>query len=165
MMEKFPRDRMPDLIAFYGNPDANKDGHADLSWEKASLIRVPIPWTAQTSWDPKVFFKRGILIHKKLAPSLKLIFDDIWQAFGKSQAAIVRAGMHKCGGSYNFRPMRGSSRLSTHAFGAAIDWNPVQNAMDSKGGNMDARVVDAYRRGGWRWLGPTQDPMHFQGTS
>ena len=76
------------------------------------------------------------------------------------------------GGSYNFRLMRGGSRLSAHAFGAAFDFdpggNPLGASMSASRFGSEARGMDAVRvleEWGWFWGGrfiSRPDPMHFQ---
>lgn len=102
-------------------------------------------------------------IHRKCAASLKAVFDDIWEECDQDESKLPD-GAIIFDGSYNFRPIRGSSRLSTHAFGAALDLDAEHNGM-GKRGNMSPIVVNAFKREGWFWGGDfnsRKDPMHFQ---
>jgi hypothetical protein len=86
--------------------------------------------------------------------------------------------------AFNFRPILGSDRLSQHAFGRAIDINPVQNPMLKDGGVQPAAgrayldrgdvrpgmivrpgpVTDAFDAAGWTWGGDWtafRDYHHF----
>ena len=60
---------------------------------------------------------------------------------------------------------RGSSDLSTHAFGTAIDLRFDESAPSSAsladGTAKQAKVVLFFERAGWQWGGPS-DYMHFQ---
>lgn len=62
------------------------------------------------------------------------------------------------GGCYCYRNIAGTSKLSRHAYGTAIDINP--------GKSMPQRVVECFESAGFEWGGrwpvPKTDPMHFQ---
>lgn len=163
MGTQFPKDNTKDLLAFYGNPDPDRDGKPNAAWEAANLVYVPVPWTVYHVIDLKKPYEKGIRIHKKCADSLKQVLRDIWSTFNQSQAEIEKVGLHRFGGGYYYRAMRGSNRISCHAVGAAIDWDPANNPMH-KQGKMDKRVVQCFEQNGWVWLGPSHDPMHFQAT-
>jgi hypothetical protein len=109
---------------------------------------------------------RGVQIHQKLAASLRAVFDDIAAQVGHDWTRLP-PGAVNFSGSYNFRPIRGSSRMSCHAFGAAIDLDAEHNPMnyEHNRGTMSPLVIDAFKRQGWYWGGDfhsRQDPMHFQ---
>jgi hypothetical protein len=57
------------------------------------------------------------------------------------------------------------SKLSAYSWGIAIGLNPESNPQGSAG-NMDAGLVEIFRRAGFEWggdwQGKTRDPMHFQ---
>ncbi len=76
-----------------------------------------------------------------------------------------------------WRPIRGSSERSTHAWGLAIDINPQRNPLctvtatsecrleDANVADMPKCFVQAFQTYGFRWGGdffPRRDPMHFQ---
>jgi hypothetical protein len=92
--------------------------------------------------------------------------NTAWDAYGRDQAQVDEAGLSNYSGSYNYRSVRGSVRLSCHAFGAAIDIDAEQNPMNYNGdhGNMPPIVINAFKSVGWFWGGDYQtrkDPMHF----
>jgi len=155
-----------DCPTFYGRPDANGDGAADRAWEDANLTRVPIPWDAVLCWDTTARVKTA-LVHKKCAPDLAAIFAEI-KALYPSQELIVKARMHLYGGGYTFRAIRGGSNLSMHAYGAAVDFdtvnNPLGRAWKANAGMMQPAVVEIFERHGWVWGGRwrRQDCQHFQ---
>jgi lysozyme len=161
---QFPKDNTKDLLAFYGNPDPDQDGNPNAAWEATNLVYVPVPWTIYHTIAPTTPYTKGIRVHKKCADSLKQVIRDIWTVFDQSQAEIEKVGLHQFGGGYYYRKMRGSTRISCHAVGCAIDWDPLHNVMDRGVGKMDKRVVQCFEQNGWVWLGPTHDPMHFQAT-
>lgn len=148
---KWPHDDTASLVSYYGDP--RRKGFTD------NLVLVKPPW--QMTFDGKPI--KGVQIHRKCAASLKAIFDDIWEECDQDENKLPD-GAIVFDGSYNFRPVRGSSRLSTHAFGAALDLDAEHNGM-GKRGNMSPIVVNAFKREGWFWGGDfnsRKDPMHFQ---
>jgi GH24 family phage-related lysozyme (muramidase) len=160
----FPKDTTATLLAYYGNPDPDHDGKPNAAWESTNLIYVYPPWRIyHTAVSTTVPYVKGIRVHKKCADSLNAILNDIWNTFAKSQAEIEKVGMHLFSGAYYYRKIASTGRISCHAFGAAIDWDAQHNSMGHSG-KMDSRVVACFQRHGWKWLGPTHDPMHFQAT-
>lgn len=152
---------------FYGRNIRTAKGVAgpDPKWERENLVLVPIPWKAVASWDARLPIK-ALRVHKRCAESLARVLDAIWLAFGKNQKAIEAAGMHLIGGGYNWRQMRGSSRLSMHAYGCAVDFDPARNGLGDPTPAMDLRVVEAFDHENWiwggRWSPRNRDGMHFQ---
>ena len=147
----WPHDDTASLTAFYGPPGT-----------PANMVLVVPPWPMTYAGRPI----RGVQIHRKCADSLKAVFDDIARQVGHDWSKLP-PGAVKFSGSYNFRPIRGSSRASCHAFGAAIDLDADANEMNTHGGKgtMSSIVIGAFKREGWYWGGDfhsRQDPMHFQ---
>ncbi|MVA24526.1 M15 family metallopeptidase [Agrobacterium vitis] len=137
----------------------------DPVWEKANLVTVALPWKAVASWDRTISIK-SLRVHRLVAESLTRVLNRIWEAFGRSQKAIEAAGMHLIGGGYNWRQMRGKARLSMHALGCAVDFDPARNGLGDPTPEMDQRVVEAFEVEGWvwggRWSPQSRDGMHFQ---
>lgn len=65
-------------------------------------------------------------------------------------------------GCFNIRTVRGSDRVSTHAYGLAIDINAFENSL---GGHVtfDYAFVSCWTKHGWDWGGTfkRRDGMHF----
>jgi hypothetical protein len=100
--------------------------------------------------------------HKKAAPSLKRILTEI----SKGPHAKL---LQLYAGIYNNRPMRGGSRPSLHARGAAIDLDPDRNGLVTHWpmkATMPLAVMEAFAREGWLAAGAfwSRDAMHFQAT-
>ena len=157
-----------DCATFYGTPDANGDGVPDRAWEDDNLAWVTPPFAMTLAWDVTKTVSR-IRIHKLVAPSLARVLGVIWARFGCSNEAIQQARMHLYGGAYNFRMMRGSTKLSMHAYGCAIDHdpegNPLGRAWRPNAGMLPKEVIDAYEGEGWVWGGrwtSRPDAQHFQ---
>ncbi|MET0606121.1 MAG: M15 family metallopeptidase [Beijerinckiaceae bacterium] len=152
------------MCAFYGDPDINRDGRAGAAWIRAKLVRVRPPYRMRWSWGGDVEY---LTVHKACAPSLLRILSRVAKVFG-SQGAIEEAGMHLCGGAFDFRPERGGASLSAHAWGAAIDLDPEGNrigrAWAPHRGMVHESVIDAFEEEGWRWGGRWRRPdaMHFE---
>jgi hypothetical protein len=86
--------------------------------------------------------------------------------------------------AFNFRVIEGTNKISLHAFGRAVDINPVQNPViyptgiiapegakyqPSRPGTFGAKhpVVEEFRRLGWHWGGHFDQPKdyhHFEKT-
>lgn len=163
---KFPKQDAASMNKFYGNPDANRDGVCDPTWQRDNLIKIVPPYKMQWSWGGDV---KALWFHKKAADSLLTCLDQVAKLYG-SQAAIEKARMHLCGGTFNFRLKRGGSTLSIHSWGAAIDLDPVNNGLGvpwPRRATMPLKVVEVFERNGWtagaRWR--TSDAMHFQAAS
>jgi hypothetical protein len=77
--------------------------------------------------------------------------------------------MHLYGGCYNFRLIKDSNRLSTHAWGASIDLDPQKNPLgkpyNETRGMMPKAVIKIFEAEGWKWgrrFRNRPDCMHFQ---
>lgn len=152
--------------AFYDNPRSRIDNSKPSSgWESANLVRVKPPFVIR--FEGKTV-TAGVLIHKKCADSLARVFQAIWDAAGHDQKVIDKWGVSNYGGAYNYRQMRGSSRLSMHSWGCAIDLDPDNNAFHDQDPHFAhvPQVVKAFEDEGWtwggRWSGRSKDGMHFQ---
>jgi hypothetical protein len=85
--------------------------------------------------------------------------------FTEIERRALRGEVRTFGGCYNVRSKRSGNRLSTHAWGIAIDLNPETNGMGRRG-DLSAEVVEVFESFGFtwggRWAGSGRDPMHFQ---
>ena len=158
MTSPWPHDDTQSLIAFYGDP-------REASWSGENLVQVTPPWKMLLAWDTAHPIQH-FAFHTKCKDSLDRVFANLWQHYGQDQAAIEHVGLHLWGGAYNYRPIRGSSRLSCHAFGAAIDMDPDHNGMNTAHiSHLDPAIVAAFKAEQFFWGGDfhsRQDPMHFQ---
>ncbi len=157
MTNVWPHDDTAALIAFYGDP--RRDDFCEQN-----LAYCTPPWKMVLSWETSHFILK-FQIHKKCKDSLDRILAAIWETYGESQDRIEQSGLHLWGGTYNYRPIRGTSRLSCHAFGAAIDLDPDHNPMGHSKSRLPADVISAFKTEGVYWGGDfhsRRDPMHFQ---
>jgi hypothetical protein len=150
--------------AFYGNP-RGRNGLASATWEAANLVKVTVPWRMVAAWDANIPIK-SIRVHKRCAESLARILGRINCESAYSQALLADWGMDKFGGGYNYRLMRGGSRLSMHSYGCAVDFDPARNGMGDKTPHFAncPEVLAAFKSEGWEWGGDWTNPdgMHFQ---
>src|SRR5215210_6108052 len=134
----FPKDTQADLDTFYSKHILGPDGKPTAAWESANLTRITPAYPLTLAFPPGTQVTK-VLCHRKVADSLKQIFEEILQHYG-SVAAVKQARMHLFAGVFNFRRVGGSNRLSTHAWGAGIDIdsdkNPQGKPHDESNGMM-----------------------------
>jgi hypothetical protein len=158
-----------DCRTTYGNPAETVNGkvRANAAWEDENLVMVKLPWKAKAAWNGKLSI-RSLQVHKDAAPSLERALNAVWLEAGRSQKEIDRVGLSQVGGGYNFRENRNNASLSTHAYGCAVDFDPVRNALGDDTPFLalpeNRYVIDAFRKEGWAWGGNWRHPdgMHFQ---
>jgi hypothetical protein len=93
-----------------------------------------------------------------------VIRDEVERVFRLLDKEGLWARLRTYDGGYAWRTQRGStSKLSMHAFGAALDFDAATNKLGRKG-DMDLGVVAAFEASGWTWGGRfgRYDFMHFQ---
>lgn len=155
-----------DADKFYGNPRGRDGLRASPQWEAENLVIVSAPY--QLYYDKKPI--RGIRVHRKCAESLRRVFERIWDAAGRNQSVVDSWGASTFAGAYVYRNKRRGATLSMHAYGCALDLDPVRNAMGNTRPNFAKpgpyAVVSAFEAEGWvwggRWSGRSCDGMHFQ---
>ncbi len=138
-----------------------------------------------------------LLVHRRYARSIVGVFEELYDARWPLRRMLLvdsydadndRSLAANNTSGFNCRPVAGTRRWSDHAFGAALDLNPVQNPYvvpgdlrppsgagfsrldrapgarlpDGTIGENDL-VVRAFARIGWRWGGhfATPDYQHF----
>ncbi|MFG6535566.1 M15 family metallopeptidase [Sulfitobacter sp. 1A16787] len=129
--------------------------------------RVLVPWGMVLAWDTSERVTE-ISCHALVAPSLGRVFEAV--ADTHKPAEIRALGLHLYGGCYNLRRKRGGSEWSTHAYGVALDFDPLRNRL--RWGRDRARLAQedaskfwrAFEDEGWCSLGREAnfDWMHVQ---
>lgn len=141
------------------------------------------------SFDGKLH--RGqIVVHKDLAMEIAQIFEDIKDS-GFPVAKVIPVSRYNWSdeesmkdnntSGFNYRSVKGTGKLSSHARGRAIDINPLQNPQIKKGIysppgaqyrikekgtlTLNSEIVSAFRKRGWKWGGlwrSSKDYQHFE---
>ena len=150
---------LEEILAAFGNiyEYIRTDGSLDPKWQTEFLARIALPFPLSLSWDQAIRVKQ-MTCHKLLTE----VFSDL---FRRVQAERLQDKITSFGGCFSFRPQRTGSKLSSHAWGIAIDLNPLSNAQGAVG-DMDEGVIAVFRDAGFiwggEWVGKRRDPMHFQ---
>lgn len=138
-------------------PFIQGDGTLSQDWHDTYMAKCPLPFLMPLDWNRSVSVK-FILCHKKMSDVFEKVFSDIVDQG-------LQADMKTYGGCFAYRPQRGGTKLSTHAWGISIDLNPFENARGTSG-RMSPEVVNVFQSNGFKWGGDWQgersDPMHFQ---
>jgi hypothetical protein len=145
-----------EITEVYGDPHQfiRDDGTVSPFWE-ARMVKVPMPAPLPLGWRPSVFVVNARVSNVIAAETERVL------------RAVFTAGLWtklvSYDGGYAWRPQRGSSKLSMHGFGGALDLNASTNQLGTKG-DMDPGVIEVFEDGGWEWGGRWKrpDPMHFQ---
>lgn len=125
------------LNGAWGNPDA-----PGFAQNYLTTIRLPNGKTAT--------------VHKNLAQSMQGLLTDLWNA-GYKYTSV---------GGFNNRNIAGTNKKSLHAWGGAIDIDPMRNPYKkgSKGftGSIPAQLgYQLAQKWGLRWGADFGDSMHF----
>jgi hypothetical protein len=159
----FPHEDSVSLDKFYGNP-RGRNGRVSSTWYKNHIVnwKPPYPIFYSDGHQPM----RMLLVHKLCVPAFDGAFTEVLNHFGPD--AIKEKHLDICGGTYNYRNMRGGSRLSVHAYGIAIDMDPENNPFPHRWteDGIDLDFVKIMEKHGFWWRGHHGDidPMHFQCT-
>lgn len=148
----WPKSDQNSLRTFYGQPG-----------DESNLVTVDFPF--QTFYEGKVV--RKFRCHKKVADSLLRVLTNINSKYSKNRQIMEEA--EDFGGVYNFRNKRGSTSLSVHAWGAAIDLDADDNTFRDSWpmkADMPLEVIEEFAKEGWLSAGAFwgYDAMHFQAT-
>lgn len=149
----WPHDDTASLLAFYGKP-----------FEDSSLL-TNVPTVFPMTYDGQ--HVSTIRFHVKGAKALTAALTACWNKAGQDISSPILRRIKNYSGAFNYRAIRGSSRLSCHAFGAAIDFDagnlPLGRGIPAS--EMPQEVVDSFKAEGFFWGGDytgRKDPMHFQ---
>ena len=169
----FPNQDAESMTKFYGQPwkIISSGVVYDSSFEAAHITRIAAPYDM---WMGDVKITR-IAVNKKCAKSLEIILGKIAKEFNAKERALFQ--LDRYGGGFIFRPIRGVdgkttvNKLSTHAYGAAIDLAPALNPLGAfynpAKKMMPHEVIEIFKKEGWFWGGDFKsrpDCMHFQAT-
>ena len=134
-----------------------QDGTLSHDWENDQLATVALPFSMALSWDHSISVNK-IRCHRLLVGTLHGIFQEV-------QNQDLVSTIQTYGGCFAFRPQRASAKLSTHAWGIALDLDPETNQQGTQG-DIDSRLVQLFTDAGFEWggtwVGARRDSMHFQ---
>lgn len=150
----WPRDTTEAKNAFYG------DFHSP-GWQEKNLVHMTAPFKM---YYDKQLLTHGILVHKKIAPALTIIFTEVWNECEQHQTEVDKTGISDYGGCYNVRRIAGSNNWSNHSWACAIDLSPAQNGFNMKS-TLSKLVVDSFKKQGAFWGGDyrgRKDSMHME---
>lgn len=102
-----------ELREFYGEPGEN-------------LTTVAVPFELKLAWQLQTKVHR-ITCNKLVVDSLLSVLENIRGTY--TVRDIEHLHINVWGGCYNPRPMRGGTKLSTHAWGIAWDTDPIRNPL------------------------------------
>lgn len=168
------------IISTYGDPRGSR-GKLSAGWYRDNIISAKLPYPMRLAWKPGTTITAAP-VHRLAADDLVRVLETIWryvrvqvkrevgfesrtsEEYDRLTMERIRElGLDLFGGTFNYREQRAGSKLSTHAWGIAIDLDPSHNAMGTAG-TMPGWVVQAFEKQGWTWGGrfSRRDPMHFQ---
>lgn len=118
----------------------------DPAWVREHIVTETVPILGQ------------VTCNKAMMPQLRSALIGI---VDRGLADKINPGEYA--GCYYPRFIAGSSQLSNHAFGLALDLNVPGNLRGTVG-EMDRGVVDEFKKWGFGWGGDWNytDPMHFE---
>lgn len=148
----WPGTSQAELRAFYGTPG-----------DESNLISIEFPY--RMLYDGRAVTKTRV--HKKCAASLLRVLNAIAGRFNDAPDIVDEASDY--GGCFNFRPKRGGTSWSLHAWGAAIDLDADDNTYKNSWpmqSDMPLEIMEEFAKEGWKsggaWWG--YDSMHFEAT-
>jgi hypothetical protein len=118
----------------------------DARWVSENIVTATVP-----------IFGR-VTCHRLMIPQLRGALADV-------AAAGLASSLRTYNGCYvpRFIESNPEHAISLHTWGIAIDLDASTNSRGTKG-DMDPKVVDIFKRWGFRWGGDWDytDPMHFE---
>jgi peptidoglycan hydrolase-like protein with peptidoglycan-binding domain len=154
----FPKNEYEAMCEYYGEPG-----------DTSTHMMIDLPYAMKLAWDTDAAVRK-MTVNKKLGQLVYDALEEVLAIYGI--AAIEAYGLDLFGGCYNKRKQRGGSKLSTHAWAAALDFDPARNALRMNG-NEAQMAKPAYNHWWKTWekrgfvsLGRTKnyDWMHIQAT-
>ncbi len=144
------------IRALYGDPRPyiRDDGTVSPIWE-ARMTTLEMPTPLPLGWNRKAFATR-VRVNVAVVDEVKVVFAEL--EFGGLWGLL-----RTYDGGYTFRLQRGGSKLSSHSYGAALDFDAPWNRLGRRP-LMHPAIVSVFERNGWTWGGRWKRPdgMHFQ---
>lgn len=143
------------IIAKYGKPSKDNPDY---------LVSFPAPYPLY--YDNKLV--KSIRCHKLIKEPLEAAMTEVATVYTEAQRKDL--GLDQWGGCYAYRLMRGGTKLSTHSWGIAVDFDQARNQL--KWDHTKARLAkddckpffDIFYKHGFVSLGRERnyDWMHLQ---
>jgi hypothetical protein len=141
-----------------GSSAARAFGAFSYRWYDDGTIEPDARWVAANIVNATVPILGRVTCHRLMVPQLRHALADV-------QAAGLASLIHSYNGCYvpRFIERDPTHAVSLHTWGIAIDLDSLSNQRGGRG-TMDQRVVDIFKRWGFRWGGDWSytDPMHFE---
>ncbi len=151
------------------------------SWSFSEITRtLPISHVVRGPWADRFGRTYGDVVGSLVGWTVPMsggmvrsVHQEALDAFNDVSANLAAAAAQglsydiETAGTFNWRRIGGSYRMSTHALGLAIDINSATNPFRADGvliTDMPEWFVDAWRDAGFCWGGDwesVKDPMHF----
>lgn len=139
----------------------------DPGGEQCTAGVVNLPFKMKLAWDTSEIITK-IHCHEKVAQSVERCYRRVYSAYSTTQ--IYEMGFDLFGGCFAMRNKRGGKTLSTHAWGVAIDHDPLRNQLKwnhSRANLATLAAIEFWRiweSEGWTSLGRVRDFdwMHVQ---
>jgi hypothetical protein len=109
----WPKETEEDLFNYYGEVGINQ-----------KEIILPYP---HYYWENNKLIK-SYLCHAKVYDSLLRVLTKVFNYYGVAEIKKLRLDIF--GGCLYLRSIRGGEKFSTHAWGIAVDYDPVNNQVD-----------------------------------
>jgi hypothetical protein len=195
-----PRGAQPQFIGKSSKiDDARRKRMTGRSWHRGCPVPIAqLRLLRVRHWDFRGDVERGrLIVHEDSDQAMLRVFEDLFRkrfpirrmevidAYGGDDHRSMNADNTS---AFNCRFVAGTQRWSQHAFGRAIDLNPIENPYVTPSGHVsppagrpyadrsrDAEgmvhggdaTVRAFKRVGWEWGGDwsgTKDFQHFSAT-
>jgi hypothetical protein len=131
------------------------------------LVTIMLPYPMRLAWDNDTVVTK-MRCHKLVSGRFLAVFNEIHRVYG--YAKIKELGIDLFGGCFNYRKKQGGTSLSMHAWGIAVDLDPVRNQLHET--HKTARfarpeykaMIDIFYKHGFISLGREKnyDWMHFE---
>lgn len=112
----WPRQTQAELTKFFG----------PAGGAACTTGKVDLPFAFPLAWDNSQKLLK-FSCHQLVEKPLERIYANAAKHYGEKEFRRLR--LDQFGGCYNYRPKRGSSSLSTHAWGIAVDHDPERNQL------------------------------------
>lgn len=94
---------------------------------KGYLTTIKLPFPMRIAWNREQKIN-SFQCHKLIHDRLLAVYNDLLKHYGYEK--IVELGIDLYGGCFNYRLMRGSTKmLSKHSWGIAVDHDPDRNLL------------------------------------